>query len=164
MKERNNETDEIQEEFNNGAEMNEEIREIPGFEGYYVSDQGRMLSIRKTKSGETKIRPLSIDKEKMTVRLRKDNKTISFKIARLVAEAFLPEPSDGRKRVKHKDGNPLNNRVSNLRWEGLTRREVKEIRNMLNGDYTMGEISRKFNINRTHIKRIRDFEIWKEVR
>lgn len=36
---------------------------------------------------------------------------------KLVAEAFLPPPLPGQTDVCHNDGNPLNNRVENLRWD-----------------------------------------------
>ena len=43
-----------------------------------------------------------------------------YKIHRLVAETFIPNPEDKRE-VNHKDGNKLNNRADNL--EGATRSE-----------------------------------------
>lgn len=45
--------------------------------------------------------------------IRADNKNLL--IHRLVAERWIPNP-DGKRTVNHKDGDKLNNHVSNLEW------------------------------------------------
>ena len=50
-----------------------------------------------------------------TVRLRKDGKPKTYKLHRLLAQAFLHKP-EGKDHVNHKDGNKLNNSLSNLEW------------------------------------------------
>lgn len=42
-------------------------------------------------------------------------KTKSWKIARLVAETYIPNP-ENKPEINHKDGNKLNDRHSNLEW------------------------------------------------
>ena len=49
------------------------------------------------------------------IRLTKDGKTISKKMAVMVAELFLPNPK-GYKRVTFRDGNSNNTYVGNLKW------------------------------------------------
>lgn len=49
------------------------------------------------------------------IQLTKNKKITWFRLHRLVAEAFIPNP-DSLPLVNHKDENPLNNKVSNLEW------------------------------------------------
>ena len=50
-----------------------------------------------------------------TVRLRKDGKSKTFKLHRLLVEAFIHKPF-GKNYVNHKDCNKLNNHLYNLEW------------------------------------------------
>ena len=50
-----------------------------------------------------------------SVDLRKNRKRYKFRIHRLVAEAFIPNP-DSLPMINHKDENKLNNIASNLEW------------------------------------------------
>lgn len=49
------------------------------------------------------------------VLLSENGKTNQYRVHRLVAETFLPNPSN-LPCVNHKDGNKLNNHISNLEW------------------------------------------------
>lgn len=99
-------------------------RAIKGYEGIYeISNEGEVKSLsRKRKNGkasyisEEKI----LKKTKSTtgyfkVDLKNDNKRRSFKIHRLVALAFIPNPMN-KPNVNHIDGRVLNNEVNNLNW------------------------------------------------
>ena len=142
--------------------MKEVFKEIEGYEGYYVSNKGTVKFLRRLKSGKFSENILTCDPDKMSVRLKKTSGTYrSIKVANLVAEAFLDEGSKGRRRVHHKDGNITNNVITNLAWDGINKEDVVEIRKMLQEGYSMGEVARKYNINRTHARRIKDNEVWK---
>lgn len=108
--------------------MSEEIwRDITSFEGYYqVSNLGRVQSLERIiqrRDGTSQIVRSRILKPFETgippyylgVHLRKDGVRTTFKIHRLVAEAFLPNPN-GFEVVDHIDCNTHNNAATNLRW------------------------------------------------
>jgi len=98
---------------------------IPGFHGYYISSNGKVIS---KKSGTEKT---------MSPRIKKDNymdiglyigRIRYFKLVhRLVAEGFLPNYSE-ELQVDHEDGDRQNNNLNNLRMatDDLNRRNRHE--------------------------------------
>jgi uncharacterized protein YerC len=90
-------------------------KDIPGFEGkYQVSNLGRVKSFVYRRN-KTTIRKLPISNNYYRLLLCKNGKYESFYIHRLIADAFIPNPKN-KKYVNHKDGNKLNNDISNLEW------------------------------------------------
>ena len=94
--------------------MKEIWKDKKDYEGHYqVSNWGRVKSI---KFGKERILKLTKDKDGyFFVNLYKNNKSKTFKVHRLVAEAFLPN-SDNLPLINHKDEDKSNNIVSNLEW------------------------------------------------
>ena len=94
--------------------MKESWKDKKDYEGIYqVSNCGRVKSI---KFGKERILKLTKDKDGyLIVNLYKNNKSKTFKVHRLVAEAFLPNP-DNLPLINHKDEDKSNNIVSNLEW------------------------------------------------
>ena len=90
------------------------MKTIDGFSDYYITEDGRVYSTRQ--SATPKLRKLSItDSGYYHVGLKSEGK-LSFQLVhRLVAKTFIPNP-DNKPQVNHKDGNKLNNCVSNLEW------------------------------------------------
>jgi hypothetical protein len=83
---------------------------------YFVSSLGRIKSMRTGKI----LSPLKTTTGYLQIQLSFGGKMKQIKIHRLVAITFIPNPENKRE-VNHKDGNPLNNSVSNLEW--VTRSE-----------------------------------------
>lgn len=107
--------------------MKEVWKDIQGYEGYYqVSNKGRVKSLDrcvKFKHGKGThfvpgkvLKPsLNIERGYLRVSLTKHNRSKFFRIHRLVAEAFIPNPKC-LPQVNHKDENRLNNYADNLEW------------------------------------------------
>lgn len=110
--------------------MLEEIwKDIPGFEGIYqVSTLGyvKVLSRpQRTKSGSICYRAPKIlklqedDDGYYKVGLHKDGKQFDYRVNRLVAITFIPNPKS-LPIVHHKDNNKKNNSVDNLEWVSVS--------------------------------------------
>ena len=94
--------------------MMEIWRDIEGYEGLYqISNKGRVKSLKWGK--ERILRPGLNMSGYLVVTLCKNGVTLSKRIHRLVAEAFIPN-SQNKPQVNHKDENKKNNRVENLEW------------------------------------------------
>lgn len=85
---------------------------------YYVSSWGRVKSLKFGK--ERILKPSLIGNGYRAVLIHLDKKVKCHTIHKLVALAFIPNP-DNKPQVNHKDGDKLNNHMSNLEW--LTAKE-----------------------------------------
>ena len=99
------------------------------YEGYKVSNWGRILSLNYHQTGKADLMtPVEIGNGYLQVTLCKNKEYKKFLVHRLVAEAFLPNP-EGKPQVNHKDEDKTNNFVflnedgsvdkekSNLEWK-----------------------------------------------
>lgn len=80
---------------------------------YYVTDDGQVLSTTNPESDPKTWHRIATFNGKGYRRVRLQGKT--FKVHRLVAEAFIPNP-DNLPNVLHKNGNRDNNHYTNLEW------------------------------------------------
>ncbi len=91
-------------------------KDIKDYEGLYqVSNLGRVKSLGNSNTRKEKILKPVYHARYYQVTLSKNNVCIQYRIHRLVAEAFIPNPKH-LPIINHKDENPLNNCVENLEW------------------------------------------------
>ena len=99
--------------------MNEIWKPIDGFDGYEISNLGRVKSYKIDKENGIIMKPYKTTKGYLQIdisldgRKRKNRKHLA--VHRLVALAFIPNP-DNLPEVNHKDENKENNCVDNLEW------------------------------------------------
>lgn len=91
----------------------ERWRVIPGYENYQVSDYGRIKSFANSAKGKI-LRPSLSAYGYLLARLFKNDIRKEFRINRLVAEAFIPNP-ENKPEVNHLHGR-FNNFFGSLEW------------------------------------------------
>lgn len=160
--------------------MNEEWKDIKGFEGLYqISNLGRVKSLKRLKKNNNgtqevneRIRKLTPDKDGyFNVCLSKEDIHYQKKVHKMVADAFIPNP-DSLPVINHKNENKNDNRKENLEWctvryntlygEGMKKMAVKQGRsvyqildgNVVNEYYSTGEASRQTGIPQPNIYKV----------
>lgn len=152
---------------------------IKGWEDYFVSNDGRIYSIRRNKLLKVWSQPGKYKR----ITLSKGGKYKSFTIHRLVATGFIPNPLN-KKYVNHKDGNKNNCNYLNLEWctqsentihaiimglsvvpvlpsgenhpaSKLNNIDIEMIKVLCKHDFTMEQIAKRFNVHQTHISSIK---------
>ena len=107
---------------------NEAWRELADTEShYYISSRGRVLSL--CRGSYRLLQPYICGSGYYCVSIKQGGQWYDRRINVLVANAFIPNP-EGKPIAHHKDGNKLNNDVSNLVW--VTPQEHGEAHRKLN--------------------------------
>ena len=123
--------------------------DVKDYEGRYMVDaRGNVFSLKRNRV----MTPCKSNNGYLQVHLTKDGKGKSFKIHRLVAEAFIPNPYN-LPQVNHKDEDKYNNHVDNLEW----------CTQSYNLNYNDGQKRRAKNRNYEDISRKRSNSQSKEV-
>lgn len=157
---------------------------------YEVSNLGKIRNAKTKKIRKENVLPKGYCF--VTGSLGSRNQKITFKNHRVVAETFLPNP-DNLPEVNHKDGNKLNNQVSNLEWctgaenmkhasehgllkpkcgeeipiSKLTADDVRYIRdNYIPRHYKFGTrgLGRKFNVDKETIRSVLNNKTWTHIK
>lgn len=88
------------------------MKDIPNYEGLYaITEDGNVWSYRNNRFIKSFLRKNGY----MQVLLVKDGTKKSWKVHRLVALTYIPNPNNYPE-VNHKDENRINNCVDNLEW------------------------------------------------
>lgn len=160
--------------------------DIQGYEGYQVSNHGR---VKNSKTG--KILKPYLTRGYLRVSLYNDSGRKCKLVHRLVAEAFLPNPHS-KPAVNHINGCKTDSNVSNLEWVSasenmlhahssglrlkvntkgekngfskLTESQVIKMKQLLaEGSLTQKTIGSQFNISRSTVKDIKSGRRWGHI-
>ena len=169
--------------------MEEIWRDIPGYEGrYQVSNLGRVKSLPQIvprRDGRSRwnpgrvLKPESTRSGHLAVHLCSGPQNQMKKVHQLVAAAFLGEKPSEVMEVCHNDGNPKNNRATNLRYDThqenlrdyvrqngstckkvLTVESAKRIKSMLQRGMSQVEIARACGVSRWVVQDIARGRTW----
>lgn len=161
---------------------------IPSYPGYEVSDKGQVRSWHPAGWGKRQKLPLLLRLTNHSggyklAKLYRSKRDYLFGVHRLVALAFLPNPENKRE-VSHLNGNPADNRVSNLAWATrrenqllmqkhgtqyvnckLTADDVRYIRRAISlappRSNIRHRLAKQFKVGYNYITKIHNREIWK---
>lgn len=91
------------------------MKDVVGYEDYFsITDKGDVFSKRTKRF--LKLRTCKNGYKTFTTRLNgRNSKSVCLKVHRLVAMAYIPN-TNNHPIINHKDGDKLNNCVSNLEW------------------------------------------------
>lgn len=167
--------------------MKEIWKEIEGFPLYEVSNMGRVRSwnglgrASGTRSRSPKILSQCVGKNNRPY-LRLGGKRL-FKVSTLVCEAFHGKRF-GEMECCHNDGDPTNNKVTNLRWDTrsgnhadrlihgtsnrgerhgmsrLAKKDVLKIKKLFSNGLSQARIAKMFSISQQHVSKVVNGKRW----
>lgn len=173
--------------------MIERWKDVIGYEGLYkISDYGNVKSLVYWNGTNKRIKKQSITtRGYCRIILYKKNKRKWIHTHRLVLETFIG-PCPKEMQCRHLDGNPLNNKLSNLKWgtssentqdaikhktrfqpdnkgskngkSKLTDIRVMEIKHLLASGISQIQIAKRFHVDPSTICDINLGKTWRHIR
>lgn len=164
-----------------------EWRDVPGWPGYSVSDDGRVIGSRGRELAQ-RVTPLGEYREVLMYQpgQGKAGRKI-FRVHRIVLMAFVGPPTVDAPFGAHLDGNPANNRLSNLVWASakentshkelhgtfprgeqngraiLTADDVRAIRARVEAGDRNCHLADEYGVSRVLISRIKLRKAWRHI-
>jgi len=172
--------------------MEEYWKPIIGYEGYLISNKGRVKTLDRyvphKRHGRMFVEGVLIKQYKdlenyYHVGLWKNNKSTTSKIHRLVGIHFIPN-QENKSQINHKNGIKTDNRVENLEWatnqenrnhavknklhayginNGMTRLSEKQVISIYQECNNYEMIARKYNVGISQVSRIKNGRQWKHL-
>jgi len=135
---------------------------IPGYEGLYsAEDDGRIYSHKRDKY----LTPLlNRDRGYYQIKLSKDNTTITYRVHKLIAITYIPNP-ENKPVVDHINRIKTDNSITNLRWATLSENAINSnARNELKEKHIgFDNRSYRFELNRNGVRTIKRFKTLEEA-
>lgn len=98
-------------------------KQIPGYPRYYITPKGEVYST--CRPNLIRLTPRRNADNYLEVGLAVNLRSKMKRIHKLLALTFLGEPLTSKHEVRHLDGNPKNNKLSNLAW-GTTQENAQD--------------------------------------
>lgn len=125
-----------------GKMKNNNMKEINGYPGYFITEDGKVWSAPKKGKHKGKWLVINPATNYPAVVLMKDKKRKLYTIHRLVAETYIPNPYN-KSQVNHIDGNRWNNTVQNLEWVDNSENQIHAIKTGLKKVFSNQHIKHK---------------------
>ena len=157
---------------------------------YMISSYGR---VKSSKNGrEIILKPSYTHDGYLKQAISINGKSYTYRIHRLVAEHFIPNP-DNKKTINHIDGDKTNNKVDNLEWADLSEQmihayklglkkpvqgymqgnsvltegqviEIRAIYKSHDKNYGMQALAKKYNVSCSVINKVVHYRSYKNVK